>query len=345
MPNRSFNPLGSEMDRLPLRFNFLANASGGEDSVDAWLYMAHSGQTLENNMYTPVLLTVRAALKSIGANVRVVDTVGAKDTAVQIRNKVKQKGKATLVVAVAHFFGGVEAMQILQECKSAGAYLALYQTEPKAEFLDLMLSDVARVGAHEVWTYNMESFKSSQEGVSLIVRHFPPGYMEEMAREVSMNSPEGSEHVIGFLGELGSRSPDVMQVYAEQLQINGTYDVWTPEDCVHWVERHPLQLNVHKIQTVGPGTSRLGAETFRFSMLLTFKACISSAKSDSDDEEDFEGIVRFVEAEETGRVFETLTKKPNGVKDCQTKSFELFKERFEPKHLLERSGLMQAWQP
>lgn len=326
----------SEMQRPFISYSNFNTEKGQRLPVDAWLYMAHGGQTLDHNMYTPILLTVEAALESLGAHVRVVDTQSAGDMPTQIRKRVADTGKAPLVMVVAHWWGGDEARNIIRQCPEAGAHLVFYQTEPGRSLA--MFQDAVKSGAHEVWDYNMRNIVGYPTDHEITVRYVPPGYLSKLKPHVNMTSEKRDESMIGFMAQRGTEARRSICKKFGPL-VAHSKGVWTSDDFNQWVETYPMQLNLHKSES-----TRDGVEAFRLSVLLSFKACVISILSNEEDMHKFEGIVEFADEKQLVDVFRKVTGTATGVQDCQSASFENFRKRFDPEVILQNSGLMTAWQ-
>lgn len=314
--------------------------------VDAWVYMAHSRNTKDDNMYIPMLLTVEAGLESFGANVRVIDRFDAEDMVEQVRKRVADTGKVPLVLGVAFEprYSEGEGEKILRKCAKAGAYVVLYNTEPTQRKIDNVASAAKRLGAQEVWDYNMLNVHAYKPDGAFIVRYVPPGYLTKVAPEashVNLENPSRNESSIGFMGKFRYRPQETQDVILRQFgeRFQESCSIWTWDDYVHWMDKYPMQLNVHRTE------EDIGLEAFRLSMLLTFKACVISAPSDPADMEEWKGIVHFADTKDMMKVFSKVTGRDTGVRDCQLSSSSEFQKRFHPKVIIQKSGLMNDWHP
>lgn len=201
------------------------------------------------------------------------------------------------------------------------------------------------------------TFKVGKPG--FITRYVPPGYLPQLASEVShvnFEKKNRDEKSIGFMGALGYRpketQDEMLRAFGhvtswEELKNSGssgpgvvwTSKVWARDDYVQWVNKYPMQLNVHRTNI------NIGLETFRLSMLLTFKACVISEPSDPRDMQEWRGIIQFTNISDMMDALSNATRTDTGVRDCQLSSSSKFQERFHPKAILERSGLMNDWHP
>jgi len=327
-------------------YSFDENKSN-DRPIDAWLYMACDFMTKDQNLYIPMLLTVEAGLQeSFGAHVRVVDRHDARTMVEQVRKTVKDTGKAPLVVGIAitSRYSKGEGEKILGECAEAGAYVAIYNAEPTEKELNEVDEIAKNIGAKEVWDYNMFNVLAYKPDGAYIVRHVPPGYLSKIASEApptNLTSSSRDESKIGFLGRLGLRPAETQDMihrqFGERLQLSQS--AWTGDGYVQWVDQCPMQLNIHRTK------NSIGLETFRLSMLLTFKACVISAPSDPADMKEWKGIVHFAELRDMKDVFSKVTRTDTGVQDCQLTSFSEFQKRFHPKAIIQKSGLMHDWHP
>ncbi|CAK0789974.1 unnamed protein product [Prorocentrum cordatum] len=86
--------------------------------------------------------------------------------------------------------------------------------------------------------------------------------------------------------------------------------------------------------------SHNAVESFRFAQLVANKACIISAECLPAEMEEWEGIVHFVDVAGTRQMVQEVQK---DVQKCQTNSYALFKERFAPARLLNRTGFEEKF--
>jgi len=261
----------------------------------------------------------------------------------QVRRMVASKGKAPLVVGVAvdKRYSGGQGQQTMKQCAKAGAYTVVYNTEPTKRKLAVVDELARKIGAKEVWDYNMLNVLTYQPDGAFIVRHVPPGYLTKIAPEAShvdLRSSDRDESTIGFMGKIGYRPKETQDKIHRQFgeHFKATSSVWTWDDYVQWVGQYPIQLNVHRTE------DDIGLESFRLSMLLTFKACVISAPTDPEDMKKWKGIVRFAKLRDMRNLFSKVTTR---VQDCQLTSSSEFQKRFHPNVIMQNSGLMNDWHP
>mmetsp|Transcript_1486 Transcript_1486/g.5039 ORF Transcript_1486/g.5039 Transcript_1486/m.5039 type:complete len:311 (+) Transcript_1486:320-1252(+) len=303
--------------------------------------MAHRTMTIAKNMYTPVLLSLQSALESERAVTRIVD---AQDREAMLSG-VRRRGKGTpLIVGVALQQASASSLEVLKQCVEAGALLVAYSTEPANDqkFSKLAIS----LGAQEVWEYarsNMRGYRQ-QHLEHFRLRYVPPAYTPRLEVGVDLRSPERQEQSIGFIGGLTGRPKNIQLMYADLLgsSLVPTNKVWSDEDLRRFLNKYPLQLNVHKYQTCCPHqpNEAVAMEAFRLAPLLSNGACVVSTPAPEEDRALWEGIVHFAEVDRTAAVLRQLRR---NVTDCQVQARALYKERFDANRLLRQSGFLDTW--
>lgn len=319
--------------------------SARPEDVDAWLHQSHKGQSLERSMYLPALYSLQKGLEARRATTRIVDRHNNGEMVDGVREAVAQ-GRRPLVVTVGIFWANEEILQAIRACKEAGALLVLYSTEPAASH---KVTEMAKkLGVHEVWEYawsNIARYSSSFKS-QVPVRYIPPGFVKQLEVGVDLYSRDRQEKQVAFMGRMGLRPPKIREMYASVLggQLNETYQVWSKESLRNYLNKYPLQVNLHKRDTCCPHdpSEPVAMEAFRMASLLTNKACVVSTPIPESDRRLWEGIVNFAEANET---LVTLKELRKDVRGCQVQSALLYRKRFDPKRLLRRSGFLDVWQP
>jgi len=307
---------------------------------DAWIYMMH--RQLRTNMYDPIIFTLEEALSSNNATVKYASKRNTEELVRSVRASVAA-GRRPLVIAVAFYFGPKET---LVQCSQLGAYVVLYQTEPIGGRLHYNVkANVARFNASEVWDYslaNVERYNYTLSETSAVVRYMPPGYAEQLQLNVDAYSSKREEGIVAFLGDMRVRGRRLTEFVNGSLK--GKFaprnDVWGKAALAGFLTRYPLQLNLHKIQPMGP-SSEEPMEAFRMSQLLTNKACVISTPVHPLDEARWEGIAHFAQPSDLPEAVFHVSK---DVRACQSQSYEAFRERFAPSRLLQESGFAQVLQ-
>mmetsp|Transcript_20080 Transcript_20080/g.47296 ORF Transcript_20080/g.47296 Transcript_20080/m.47296 type:complete len:361 (+) Transcript_20080:113-1195(+) len=330
---------------LALTRGAAAEGGAGAELVDAWLHMSHAAQKLEGNMYAPVLASLQDALGKLGTTTRIIDRHSDADMVEGVRSAVARQ-RWPLVVDVAIKFGTKSSMRALKACHEAGAYLVLYSTE--AADADWMSNATARLGADEVWEYALSNIdRYSKEFRSKVpVRYLPPGYSPQLVSGVDVRSPDRQVAAVGFMGGFGYRPKAIRDMYRSMLgpRLVTTGTVWSKEEVRQYLNRLPLQLNLHKEQTCCPHNPEepVAMEAFRMAVLLANGACVVSTPVPEKDMRIWDGIVHFAEPDKTLQVLEGLQRDVLG---CQEKAAQLYRRRFDPERLMQASGFLDAWRP
>jgi len=296
-------------------------------------------------MYLPALVSIQDALEDAGAVTRIIDWSSDAEMLEGVL-KAAAGGRQPLVVDVGTPFMSDESEETLQHCVHAGARLVLYATEPfDADRVQRLARDL---GAHEVWEYALGNIdKYSPEFMKRTpVSYMPPGYSPQLDANVSLESAERREDLVGFMGGLNKRPQLVQQMYRDMFghSMKHTYKVATKAQTHKFLGQLPLQLNLHKHQTCCPHDPDewSAMESFRMAALLTNKACVVSTPISAKDQPLWEGIVHFAEANDT---LDEVNRLRKNVTACQLEAARLFKERFDPARLLRESGFLSRWRP
>jgi len=327
--------------------------------IDAWVWMMHPRN---NHMYDPVLLTLGQGLKHAGANVAIVAEHTSEAMFANVTAALK-RGRKPLVIAVAWHYaiklnksdpmhvtpcaragdlGCGNQKLILKGISDLGAFVVLYQTEPKFNS-GLLSSYVETFKVKEVWDYSRSNLDWYPESIKNISRYVPPGYAKALDLGVPFASSDARVSEMGFMGFWQWRPRDVREMYDKMLpgKIVRRGDIWTNGDTIKFLTEYPIQLNSHKHgDRCCP--SQEPVEAFRMAQLLSNRACVISARSDPRDEAEWEGIVHFVEPSEMPQLLVHLGR---DVRGCQTASFEKYKRYFDPEAILQRSHFLDVWRP
>jgi len=331
--------------RLPVRDRLVLPSAGGTSTPDAWLYMSHMTPQ-KASMYRPMLVSVEEALHRVGASVAVIDRL-SDEALLSGVSKAVARGRRPLVVTIGAYWARPTSKTLLQACSDSGAYIVVYQSEPGAHAAQ-QLADELR--AHEVWDYSLANIQRYDGAFRsrVPVRYMPPGYSPSFELGLNLASPSRQLRQVGFLGTIRLRPKYLQELYRTTLgdRLVDTTRTWTEEDLRQFLERFPLQLNVHKRQTCCPHSpdERAPMEAFRLAILLSSGACVVSTPVAEEDEANWRGLVRFAEANETLRAIDEIAADPAAVLACQRRTKQLFKQRFDPKDILINSGFLDVWQ-
>jgi len=294
-------------------------------------------------IYLPAILTVGSALSERGANVAYT----RQEHLVGVVESVKESarhGRRIIIVGFAYWAASVreETKAVFEECGQRGAFIVLYQTETlsyhRASIMPLIAESARRYYASEVWDYSKANLEVLAKAMpSITSRFFPPGYSEVLDGNVGLYHKLRDEARIGFLGRWEYRSAhnSSKSVYTSLLNksLVSATNVSSADSLANFLGQYPIQLNTHRADKCCPSTNP--TEAFRFSQLLSNRACIVSSRSYIDDERFWQGMVHFVEAPAIAEHVSAIQK---DVRTCQMQSYTKFKQCCTPSRLLESSG-------
>jgi len=310
--------------------------------IDAWawnmLARTHGPNT---HAYDSMLLSVGQGLKHAGANVAIVAQHSSEAMSANVTAALKH-GRKPLVICVGWIVSDENQMQILKQISDLGAFVVLYQTEPRwrpRAFSGL----VASYNITEVWDYSRSNLQRYPASVKNISRYMPPGHVNGLDFGIPFASNGTSAFAMGFLGNVNCRPKETKTMYSKFLsgRIEYRNDIWTKEAAIKFLSEYPIQLNTHKMGDYCC-PSHEPVEAFRMAQILSNRACVISARSDPLDEAEWEGIVHFAQPSEMPRLLEHLAR---DVRACQTASFNMYKRHFDPKAILLRSNFLDVWRP
>lgn len=320
----------------------------GQGVPDVYVHWVPSvKRAFEPWVYHPASFTIGQAFADLGACVKWTSD----NELAPILENVSQAvaaGRQPVLFAVAFWSKKATpaTRRFLAEFTEAGGYLVLYQSENMAwvgeTHLPLVESLAQAYGAKEIWEYSLASLEYYKKTGwdKLPIRYMPPGYVKELDFDIDLRSPNRNENRIAFLGRFESREERTRKGYREQVGDMLEDGVWvqTKSELVDYVTTYPIQLNNHHAQDCCP--SHNAVESFRFAQLIANKACVISAECLPAEMEEWKDIVHFVDIAGTRQKIEEVQK---DVRKCQTDSYALFKERFAPARLLNRTGFREKF--
>ena len=125
--------------------------------------------------------------------------------------------------------------------------------------------------------FSLQQTWSSSSGCGSLL---PIGYVRALDGHMDLRNERRGESRVAFMGHWRHRKKSIPTWLNQSLVT--TRDVHSVEALKDWVAAYPIHLNIHQWE------SRLAytrpAEAFRFSQLLSNKACVvSDRSSDLDD--------------------------------------------------------------
>lgn len=332
----------------------VANASGeapvdlwGEaPRVDLWIHVNYKAQTLQSNVFTPIISSMREAFDKLGAVSRTVDESFNDVMREGCRNSRKMKERPMVLIVAPHA-ANASSLRAFQDCKKNNAYLVYYNTEP---WETNRVQNLARaIGVHELWDYAKANIKRYLKAYveTHPVRYVPPGYSARFDNSVSLYAPSREEKKVGFVGNFKFRAKRIIAMYRDVLgsELQESDQIWTKEDLHNYISKYPLQLNVHRFQSCCPhvNTMPVAMEAFRMTTLISNRACVVSTPVTAEDANLWKGIVHFAEVNETKKVLDKL--RSEDIRKCQYQAGRLYRSRFDPLKILNESGLFNDWIP
>jgi len=320
----------------------------GQGVPDVYVHWVPSvKRDFEPWVYHPASFTIGQAFADLGACVKWTSDRDLEPILQNVSQAVAE-GRQPVLFAIAFWSKKATpaTRRFLAEFTEAGGYLVLYQSENMAwvgeKHLPLVESLAQAYGAKEIWEYSLASLEYYKNigWNKLPIRYFPPGYVKELDLGIDLRSPKRNEDQIAFLGRFESREETMRKRYLEEVGDLLQTGAWvqTKSELEDYVTTYPLQLNNHHAQDCCP--SHNAVESFRFAQLVANKACIISAECLPAEMEEWEGIVHFVDVAGTRQMVQEVQK---DVQKCQTNSYALFKERFAPARLLNRTGFEEKF--
>jgi len=311
-----------------------------ETDVDVWLHMGHSKQSLDSNMYSPILATLHDGFTHYNIQSKLVGVNQDHQMLEGIKEAVA-KGKRPVLVSVAEWFG--KSGPLIKECGENGAFLVLYQSEPGRVATNAMTKNAINSGAKEIWEYSLSNIArynaSELANHGINVRFVPPGYIKDFEVGVDLQDPARIESQIGFMGKMKYRPKPIQQAYSRVLgnSLVERDNVWTKDQLRTYLNTFPIQLNVHKHQTYPRDVNEdVAMESMRISILATNKACIVAAPAEKDN--DFwSEFVHIAEVNETLTMHKSLQQ---DVRACQKETYRKFTTKMNPPKIFQDSGLL-----
>jgi len=304
------------------------------------------------NLYGPALATLHEAFEGLGINVTIAEGTQSCQIIEDVRQMI-QRSISVIVVSLGwicrdrrghhNLDGGCGYFDSLRTLGDLGAYVILYNTEPSEGVQHYVLAWADHVQAQEVWTYsywNYEFYKTiagQNESKTFIARYFPPGCAKLLDVGVKLDAADRELVKVAFAGDWkNKRTPEAKKNYSWAIQqspvVAQGQGLSTPDKWRAFLEKYPLQLNVHS--DLNPGIF----EAFRASVLLTNWACILSAPSMPMDEERFAGVVHFGWPQAMRTTYEGLRGSDAAIRGCQTTAHDTYCSRFSPLNLIVKSG-------
>ena len=121
-----------------------------------------------------------------------------------------------------------------------------------------------------------------------------------------------------------------------------TYDAWEDEPLAQILHTDQFYLNLHK----GCEAAGRSPVTFRVSRILSMPGgrMILSERCHPFDEAEFNGTVHFMPQEAIPSVFDRLCHSEDEWRAEARRAHEVFRERFEPRHLFQEAGIYRLLQ-
>jgi hypothetical protein len=264
-------------------------------------------------MYQPVLQTLRSGLEGLGAKVHIL--FGHRN----VWPKSSRLVGGDLLVWVGipgRDFGLVKWAKL----RGRGVRSAWYNSEPMLD--DRILVPKCRrsytnafASVDEIWDYslfNLHTCAAAAENISrvlnrsLVLRYVPPGALNLNLSSAETPPPDGRAVFLGLIpaNVSGGRHWQVGflrrgECFAELERKVGhshlyhTAAVWSTEALRRLLTQHSTFLNIHKWCGT-PQHVDSPAEALRFAPLLSVGAVVLSEHVYPPDEEQYQGLVRFV---------------------------------------------------
>ena len=249
----------------------------------------------------------------------------------------------------------------LEACNARGVNTALYVTEP--------MLGCPRIGTREVWTYSHANVLCARHGnATPLVRYVPPGYLspsaelplESISAVDSAASPSKSTSglaPLSFLGYVGyaDRAPCWRKIVSAIATAGGSCQAYNSISSAAALEAwwartsSHVHLSLHKKLTARLGNKSANAaarrprcadssqpfEAVRASLLLSRGATMLSARSHPADERQYREVVTFASVADYPGVLRRVPTAAHRAAIARR-----FAERFDPRLILERAGVL-----
>jgi len=312
---------------------------GGNRKVVAWIHSITDMEYLY--IIWPLYATLGEALQGQGAQVQVSFR---RHTALVERDVHASLEAGALPILIVLFWNAYElshpgayqdSLLRLQRLAVAGAYMILYNTEPRAGVLIRAKSFAAKMNAKEVWDYslsNLAHYKAKVPGV--LTRHVYPGCAHGTDFGVVQDNATENYDVMGFIGAFERRPPAVRELYLKSGLLRPSQQkVKDGNSWKAYLEEFPVQLNLHQ-----PWNTYGAFEVFRAAQLLANRACVFSENSNELEMAFWKEMVHFGQNAALLDDFRAMRGNKTAIEACRMQGHEVFCNRMRPHQIFESSG-------
>lgn len=216
--------------------------------------------------------------------------------------------------------------------RNRGVKIVYYQSEPVVGCV--IGSDVV----DEMWDFSWHNIDNCKNQPNAP----PQRYVPLAAHVTPATSQKEHPGALLFFGDPGARPcwSYLKEVMGDHLE--SEYGAWDDDAYERVLDTHNIFLNLHKGCNTNPSLPHHLWEpvTWRNAKLLNSHALIISQRAYAKDEQEFEGLIDFIDIHKIpDRWLQLINMDPSTRQQIADERARVFSQKFEPRRIFERAGI------